>query len=43
MIILEREINNNTAKIDLANYAKAIYFIKIQTTRGLSVRKIILN
>ncbi len=43
MLIMEKEINSTSAKIDLANYAKAIYFIKIQTSKGIFVRKIILN
>jgi hypothetical protein len=40
-IILEKEINETDSKVDLKNYNKGIYFLRIQTTNQSIIKKLI--
>jgi FG-GAP-like repeat/Secretion system C-terminal sorting domain/SprB repeat len=43
MLIMEKEINSNTAHINMGSYAKAIYYVKVYTSKGIVVRKLLLQ
>ena len=41
--ILQENINSNKAEIDLSNMQSGIYFLKIDTKNGISVKKLIIQ
>jgi len=43
MLLVEKKNNNNTAYISMDNDPKAIYYLKVNTSKGGGVRKLILQ
>ena len=42
-IVLVQDVKNNKTEIDLSNQSKGLYFIKLITTEGIGIKKIIIE